>query len=1643
MPIQTFNEYCTQLKLLIKKNLLLKKKNKCGLVFEFLVPTVIIIILFIVLLIVKEYNKEYPIESIVALSAIVNSTSTILYGPLNNMTKEHFGVIEILKSNTVMTSGNIVADHFFIPFNNQLEMDNYFESNAESVLCGIWMNESSNANDFAYSIRMDSVKLPDTTILYKTKLSSTLYTFSNFQAVQLAMDASIMQYYGVNLMLNASTKRYPNPLDEEWQVWNEGRRTVLLNGGAMFLTAAFAVYVFRLTNDLVIEKETKIKEGMRMMGMRDSTYYQSFLISSLMVSLPILFIMFGSLVGSEVIYHANKWVFFFILFFYLLSLLVCSIIYSIFFDRSRYSGVLSYAITMGLGGAGIYVAQSSISRVGKGFLSLISPIGFACAIYSMVIDDMIDLRNENPIDRSLLLTPSQSLGILIFDILFDAILLWYFDNVWRGEYGTPRPMLFFLKKSYWFPSAVAYVEHPPIIENDMVETVSDDLKQNISISIRNLKRDFNTKMAVDGLSLDMYQNMIHAFLGHNGAGKSTTIGILTGLIRASDGDAYIHGMSITNEMSNIRRKLGVCPQHDIVWNQLTVLEHLEIYAALKGVENSSVESEAINMAKMVGLGGEMNSSAGKLSAGQKRKLCLGIAFIGRSEVILIDEVTSGMDPKSRREVWDFLHAWKQGRTIILTTHYMDEADNLADRIAIISKGKLRCEGSSLFLKKKFGLGYLLTLTKMTDCQTPMVTEFIQHFIPDCVNLSDAGSELSYRIPTHAADSFPIFFKSLDEQKHLIGIEHYGISLTTLEEVFLQIANEKTANTENNNSPVLSSSGTTKISIDTNSKKLPLETLMIAADHPNNYLQMFGLFVKKYRVSKNDYTMFMLANIGPWMLISLAIICLKFVKIQPLYVDIVTPITFDFSQYSGLNGLPNYLPIQTVDGNLSLLNRSPYFNQVVTVPSDINMDQYLRDNHFLDSAGSLAFNQPIGSLVNYTVYYNNDYPHASPTVMNVVNSAILEKLANVSIVTGNFPFKHVANTIESFFGTSNFSASSYFIILAMAGYSFMIASFGASISAERETQLKSILYVSGCKKYIYWLSNLMWDTVTSIEICLIIIGIYSVDHRLNSNIGLLIMAQSWFCLGTIPLSYLMSYNYTKIGKAFGAIYGKLFGVGLLFMAVGTWTRVYVHGQYFNYGKDLVYLSDLLDCIFYLISPVYCLGHIFSFILQYPGSLPPNATVIPSLWSMDQSGLPLFFLSLHFLVWSLIVLLIDYRMEIKGILKSKWKRKAAISPEPPSYEDPDVAMERIRLSMVLEKGEYNDSVILKELHKTFPTKGQEKMAVYNTSLVISPGEIFGLLGLTGAGKTTTLSLLAGDIQPTAGTALINGFDLTTQRTQALESVGICIQGDSLIQLLTGREHLRFYARIKGIPHKKIESVIKSYIISMDLLDIADELVRTYSGGNKRKLALCLALIGSPSVLFIDEASSGCDPQVRRLMWNLISQMSKSKKIILTTHSMEECEALCQRVAIMKCGRLMCLGSNQHIKSRFCSGYSLDIKFKTIAIEQGVQEIMAALPTAQLVDSHDLIANFEIPDGHLQVWQIFQVVQQLSQFVEDYSVSQTGVEQVFLKLTSDYFESHYLIYANQPIANNVYTEFYPPNFTQSNNPDHPNVAIKMQNL
>ncbi|KAJ8324327.1 hypothetical protein O5D80_006397 [Batrachochytrium dendrobatidis] len=337
----------------------------------------------------------------------------------------------------------------------------------------------------------------------------------------------------------------------------------------------------------------------------------------------------------------------------------------------------------------------------------------------------------------------------------------------------------------------------------------------------------------------------------------------------------------------------------------------------------------------------------------------------------------------------------------------------------------------------------------------------------------------------------------------------------------------------------------------------------------------------------------------------------------------------------------------------------------------------------------------------------------------------------------------------------------------------------------------------------------------------------------------------------------------------------------------------------------------------------------------------------------------------------------------------------------HEDQDVVNERSRVDS--DQFDPNSPLVIRHIRKVYASRSGAgpKIAVKDVTFAVEEGVVFGLLGPNGAGKTTLISILTGLYEATSGSALLGGFDVQTQTSEVYKSIGFCPQFNILWEYLTVQEHLYFYARLKGIFKEDEDLAVHQAIVSVALEEQWDREVRELSGGQQRRVSIAIALLGNPKVVFLDEPTTGLDPEVRRQIWSIIEQAKRDKTIVLTTHSMEEAEALCQRIGMMAKGTVRCLANPTRLKQVYGSGYRVHLNALQHDIDRACAFVESVLPNGWVkIDSFATNALYEFPAASGTLTQLFQAVEagKARHGILDWGVGQTTLEEVFVRLISE---------------------------------------------
>ncbi|ELK10775.1 ATP-binding cassette sub-family A member 3 [Pteropus alecto] len=1192
----------------------------------------------------------------------------------------------------------------------------------------------------------------------------------------------------------------------------------------------------------------------------------------------------------------------------------------------------------------------------------------------------------------------QVLGMLLLDSILYGLVTWYVEAVLPGQFGVPQPWYFFI----------------------LVFRVGN-----------------KGKAAVRDLNLNLYEGQITVLLGHNGAGKTTTLSMLTGLFPPTSGRAYINGYEISQDMVQIRRSLGLCPQHDVLFDNLTVAEHLYFYAQLKGLSRQKCPEEVKQMLHILSLEDKWDSRCRFLSGGMKRKLSIGIALIAGSKVLMLDEPTSGMDAISRRAIWDLLQQQKSDRTILLTTHFMDEADLLGDRIAIMAKGELQCCGSSLFLKQKYGAGYHMTLVKEPHCNPESISQLVHHHVPNATLESSAGAELSFILPKESTHRFESLFAKLEKKQKELGIASFGASVTTMEEVFLRVGKlvDTSMDIQAIQLPALQYQHERRASdwaVDSNLCgtmdptdgigaliKEECTAVKLNTGLTLHCQQFWAMFLKKVTYSWREWKMVVAQVLVPVTCITLALLAINYSS--EIFDDPILKLTL--GEY-GRTVMPFSVPgTSRLDQQLSE-HLKDMLQAEGQEPREVlgDLEEFLIFRASVEGGGFnerclvAASFRDVGEQTVVTTLFNNQAYHSPATALAIVDNLLFKMLCGprASITVSNYPQPRSA--LQAAKDQFNEGRKGFDIALNLLfAMAFLASTFSILAVSERAVQAKHIQFVSGVHVATFWLSALLWDLISFLVPTLLLLVVFKAfDVHAFTRDGhvadalLLLMLYGW---AIIPLMYLMNLFFSGAATAYTrlTIFNILSGIATFLMV--TIMRIP--------AVKLEELSRTLDHVF-LVLPNHCLGMaVSSFYENYETKRYCTSSEVAAhycrkyniqyqenFYAWSSPGIGRFVTSMAASGFAYLTLLFlietDLLWRLKTCICAFWRRRALMEvyTQPSGLpEDQDVADERNRILAPSPRSPLDTPLVIKELCKVYEQRAP-LLAVDKISLAVQKGECFGLLGFNGAGKTTTFKMLTGEETITSGDAFVGGYSISSDIGKVRQRIGYCPQFDALLDHMTGRETLIMYARLRGIPERHISAYVENTLRGLLLEPHANKLVKTYSGGNKRKLSTGIALLGEPAVIFLDEPSNGMDPVARRLLWDTVARARESgKAIIITSHSMEECEALCTRLAIMVQGQFKCLGSPQHLKSKFGSGYSLRAKVQSDGQQEALEQFKAFVDlTFQgsiLEDEHQGMVHYHLPGDNLSWAKVFGILEKAKEKyrVDDYSVSQISLEQVFL--------------------------------------------------
>lgn len=1498
-------------------------------------------------------------------------------------------------------------------------------------------------------------------------------TYETFVELQAAIDKAYLDLKSGQMMPEMSVQQFPYPKHKTYAgntlnfLYDEILPTVTILGVVLY----FAANVSRL----VEERVTGLKEYLKMMGVSS----QSMWVACWIMTLPVcvLFVIVSTVcmkAGGSALVEKTAWeILAFTMLLHFMYVVFFMFALSSIFRTVKFCNISSAVIWIFMNTLAGYAPNDS-----KTSWHFVPNVLIKCFFNIMGLYEVqgkgIQWSNiyESP-------TPETSSVLRLWITLWLQypllmIITYYFSNVNPGMYGVAKPLLFcfqnhsnisiFKKKVNPDVSVTEELSADTIVPVDR-KYFEESPVGPVGISVQNVTKVFkklmgNEMKALDNVSLDVLKGEITVLLGHNGAGKTTLMSIITGMYSATEGNVYVNGINTKKDMHKARESMGLCTQHNLTIPYMTVREHVMFFGMLKGLSRSEALAQSSSLLAKVRLTGKEGALAQQLSGGMKRRLQLACAIAGRANVLILDEPTSGLDVETRRELWDLFLSLREGRTVLLTTHFMEEADALGDRVAILMKGSLKCNATAMYLKKMAGTGYRLTLETEAEANEGNITKIIKHDLPSATISSKDPQKLVYSLPTYQANQFPKLFASLEDQQHSLHIKSMGVAVTTLEDVFLNLSSEDAGYKE-----ALSD--------------MRDETFINVPVSEPSYVKMTGCMLILQQIKAIFIKCYLYSKANP---------------LSTLFSQIIVPLLIAFLAVFLTNNQheleSSKVKVSSRRMNVDEFNvsQSIVFYSVNKLMDEQFLDSWMRSYPHLkfvktDNVSAAILNVGTNNIYEYgnllmafefgpnnvnALYTTNVY-HAMPIALNAMTNALYRKYVENTeedgIITINYPLENHQNDTSEAAQIRRFRAAKdattklrepktlanlyffgYLLVFGPVGPLSVIVSQSVMdrVSGGRHTQI-----MSGVRSFTYWFAIWSWNMFTySFFPFVAVILAYLLDEENTINrvdiMGSLFAVLMVGGAAMMPFFYLYNFVSGTVGSADFKIFFSIMVFGVIIPGI---VLIYKFVMSKVIIRTMPVWVQILNVCCMAIPPYNFTMALFTTLniasknalcdVGFESSMCSSESIPPDLamccnrtskyfgpnyyFSFNKQSVlfDICLLLINFIFFMIILVLVE-----NGTLSQCWEliwSKFYVRPKT-AFNDPDVASENACVrKFIRHPDRHSDCIgLVHKLHKSYRQMFRPvAKAVKGVSFTLKQGECFGLLGVNGAGKSTLFKMLTGETAITYGRVIVNNNDIYKNREKYLWSIGYCPQFSGVCEYLSGREQLMLIARLRGVPSSAINNEVNTMLELLDLKRIADRQIRNYSGGNARRLSAGSAMLCSPPLIILDEPSCGVDVAARRSLWVIIKhQLAAGSTVVISSHSMDETEYLSDRIGIMVEGELAALGTVRHLKQMRAQGYTVKLKIRSLSAEDEVDNagfashsestpmrttevdtLKAKMETTlncQLKDQHPAALVYHVDQTNMTYSSLFAYMEEMKAtcpVLEDYSVSETTLEQVFM--------------------------------------------------
>ncbi|MBE3110821.1 MAG: ATP-binding cassette domain-containing protein, partial [Acidobacteria bacterium] len=814
-------------------------------------------------------------------------------------------------------------------------------------------------------------------------------------------------------------------------------------------------------------------------------------------------------------------------------------------------------------------------------------------------------------------------------------------------------------------------------------------------------------VAVDSLTLTARRGQIIALLGANGSGKSTTLDTIAGMTKLTSGSIRVDGTG----------GLGIAPQKNVFWEELTVEEHIQIFNRLKAPQKPAGKEENLELIKSIDLQPKRKAMAKTLSGGQKRKLQLGMMLTGGSAVCCVDEVSSGIDPLSRRKIWDILLAERGDRTIIMTTHFLDEADLLADDIAILSKGTLRASGSPVVLKDTFGAGHRVYLDNMTAADAADTPDV------DGVDKSSAFDIVTYVAPTSTLAAEVI--KALEAR----GFMDYRFSGPTIEDVFLKLAEEIRGELiESGDENATDEKAVQNLGASAGGPVGGGRGVHLLDGKPLGFFQQaLVLFRKRLTILKTNWIPYLIALALPVVAAGLVILFVKGEEppgCKPAGRATGNEDSFDFGDFDlrvvagplqGMSGSS----LQVLEPLTALLGAGGSGSG--GGGSDIDVGDLAQNLVLEDSFDGFkrSVKDEMKDLFPGGLWLGDD--NSQPTLAFSANGFLAGSMIALNVFDALLSNQTIATQYEAFeVAWAPMTGSSLQLVTYMCIVLALAPGFIALYpNMERLQLVRGLEYSNGVRPVPLWSAYTLFDVAIGLVAAALTTVIWVAASDVWYHIGYVFLILFLYAIASTLLGYVLGLFAKGQLATFGWVTGlqAITFVGYLIGYMATMSYAPVT------RVDGLFL--ILHFTISLLAPIGSVVRALFVTLNILSTTCDGEQISTNPGGMTLYGGPILYLFAQSAVYFAILIVVD-----SGSFGSWFRRAVAPSKKTPASaqaaNDEEVAREQ-------------DPLMVTNLKKSFkPLFEKPLTAVDDVTFGVRRGEVFALLGPNGAGKSTTISV-----------------------------------------------------------------------------------------------------------------------------------------------------------------------------------------------------------------------------------------------------------------------------------------------------------------